>query len=58
MKSQKYTTSEKRLKNAKRQYVVAFAFYGKENLIYCIEKKDFHLEDKKHTPANDIVLKL
>lgn len=42
----------------KRQFIVAFAFYGKENLIYCIEKKDFRLVDKKHTPANDIVLKL
>ena len=35
---------------------MAFAFFGKENLIYCIEQKDFHLADKKHTVANDVVL--
>lgn len=42
----------------KRSYIVAFAFFGKENLIYSIEKKDFRLTDKKNTAANDIVLKL
>ena len=56
MKLTKFT-NDPRLKGVKRQYIVAFAFFGKENLIYCIESKDFRLEDKKNTPANDVVLK-
>lgn len=46
------------MKNVKRNYIMSFAFFGKENLIYCIEKKDFKLTDKKNTDANDVVLRL
>ena len=51
----KYKSDE--YQGVKRSYIVAFAFFGKENLIYCIEKKDFQIADKKHTSANDVFLK-
>jgi len=56
MKSIQYKSDE--LTSIKRTYIVSFAFFGKENLIYSIEKKDFKITDKKDTKANDIVLKL
>jgi len=37
---------------------MSFAFFGKENLIYSVEKKDFKLTDKKNTNANDVVVKI
>ncbi|TNV81629.1 hypothetical protein FGO68_gene379 [Halteria grandinella] len=49
---------EVNLSKTKRIYIVAMAFYGTENQIYCIESKNFVLEEKKNTPANDVVLKL
>lgn len=39
MKNMKYKSDE--YQGVKRSYIVAFAYFGKENLIYCIEKKDF-----------------
>lgn len=56
MKGVQYKCDE--LASIKRSYIVACTFFGKENLIYCIEKKDWKITDKKDTKANDIVLKL
>ena len=39
-------------------YYVAATFFGKENIIYCIEKKGWEIRDMKNTKANDIVIKM
>ncbi|CDW87599.1 UNKNOWN [Stylonychia lemnae] len=54
MKNIQYKSDE--LQNIKRSYICAFAFFGKENLIYCVERNDFKLTDKKDT--NDVIVRL